>query len=272
MALFLETRQDDTQIVQVFELHEVFLDLLEANIEFNAINESVLRADFSLHERLAFLSEDTVLNESKGIVNKAFEAIKKLYQKLKDFLLRIYNWIKQKITAVYEKITSHEGKGRTVVDKGIYIHRKEIFEAIQNLVNTATTFVDKTFVSKKDNYDQIHTDTRKEIGRLTLVLKDVFTKANDEEGIVYADTNFCDFIKKLLDFFTETDKHFKSSIETIQKEANAIILERDPSGFDNIHAELIHKQEIIQFVMSTIGPVIGVICNSARLAKDQSAT
>lgn len=96
MAMFLS--EGVQQRVAAIPLDEALAGLHESTMDYAMLTEAILKADFIIHERAASLSEAVALQESDNFIVRA-------YQKIKEWLIKAWNWIKKVAKAIWAKIT-----------------------------------------------------------------------------------------------------------------------------------------------------------------------
>jgi hypothetical protein len=107
MALFL---QESTQVAPRVSLDTALLGLLEFTQEFAAFNESVLRADFIIHEQSKTLTEEAAEEKKAGLLKRAGSKLVEMFKKLKEMIKRVWAAVVARFKALWAKITGANGK------------------------------------------------------------------------------------------------------------------------------------------------------------------
>jgi hypothetical protein len=107
MALFLSEAVEQTPRVP---LDMALIGLLECTQEFAVFNESVLRADFIIHEQSKTLTEEAAEEKKTGLLKRAGSKLVELFQKLKEMIKRVWSAVVARLKALWAKITGANGK------------------------------------------------------------------------------------------------------------------------------------------------------------------
>jgi hypothetical protein len=117
MALFLQ--ESHTPAAKADTTFGLMTALCEFHQEQGNMTEAMLRADFVIHEQTRVLREaaDEAGAKAKedGLATKAWGMVKSGLQKAKELIVRIYNWIKAKLAAFWDKVKSAYGSAKTFV-------------------------------------------------------------------------------------------------------------------------------------------------------------
>jgi hypothetical protein len=120
MALFLQ--ESHTPAPKADTTFGLMNALCEFHVEQSNMTEAMLRADFVIHEQTRVLREaaDEAGAKAKedGLATKAWGMVKSGLKKAKELIIRIYNWIKAKLAAFWEKVkTAYKGAKTFVISK-----------------------------------------------------------------------------------------------------------------------------------------------------------
>jgi hypothetical protein len=106
MALFLSESVGYTKSIS---LEEALIELHSIAMEGGVLTESLLRADFIIHEQSRNLSESEQEEKKMGFFAKAWEAIKAFCKKVWMVIKRICKAIWEKLKMYWNKITGNNG-------------------------------------------------------------------------------------------------------------------------------------------------------------------
>ena len=106
MALFLSESVGHT--VELISIEEALVELHSIAMEGEVLTESLLRADFIIHEQSRELSEEVKVDKNMGFFAKAWEAIKAFARKVWETVKRVCKAIWAKIKAVYARVMGNK--------------------------------------------------------------------------------------------------------------------------------------------------------------------
>jgi hypothetical protein len=149
MALFLSESVGYTKSIS---LEEALIELHSIAMEGGVLTESLLRADFIIHEQSRNLSEtdeattskEVKVNKEMGFFAKAWEAIKAFCKKVWMVIKRICKAIWEKLKMYWNKITGNNGN-ITKPKKDIEIARLKLA-----LAQELTIISERTYPSVED--------------------------------------------------------------------------------------------------------------------------
>lgn len=103
MALFLnEAAQYGEPVLTVEEAH---LGLLEAVTHMAALNEAILVADFTIHEKHRGLEESVLQEAEAGFFKKVADSVVAFLKKVKERVVAFFRAIGEKLKALWAKLT-----------------------------------------------------------------------------------------------------------------------------------------------------------------------
>ena len=106
MALFLnESVQYDAPVLTLEEAH---LGLLEAVQHMGALNEAVLVADFTIHEKTRGLEESVIQEAEQGFFKKVATQVIEFLKKVKDKVVGFFRSVGEKLKALWAKLTGSD--------------------------------------------------------------------------------------------------------------------------------------------------------------------
>jgi hypothetical protein len=148
MALFLSESISHSSNKEISDI-DMMTSLMEAQQEMALFTESVLRADFILHEQCRTIlmeaeneGEKKVKEKEKGFMSKVWEALVKVakavwnavttvYKWIKDKAIKFWNWVQEKYAQV-KKWAIY--KYKLVKAKGYQLYLRAILAARQKLI------------------------------------------------------------------------------------------------------------------------------------------
>lgn len=142
MALFLSESVGHT--VELISIEEALVELHSIAMEGEVLTESLLRADFIIHEQSRELSEAAQIDKKMGFFAKAWEAIKAFCKKVWNVIKRVCKAVWEKLKVVWNKISGN--KGNTKKPKKD-IERARLLRAMAEDLAVAT---ERTYASKED--------------------------------------------------------------------------------------------------------------------------
>lgn len=103
MALFLS--ENTAQHEPVLTLEEASLGLFEAVDSIAELQEAVLMADFTLHERNRGLSEEVIHEAEEGFFTKVARKVKELIIKVKEKVMAFFSAVAAKVKSLWARLT-----------------------------------------------------------------------------------------------------------------------------------------------------------------------
>lgn len=142
MALFLSESVGHT--VELISIEEALVELHSIAMEGEVLTESLLRADFIIHEQSRELSEAAQVDKKMGFFAKAWEAIKAFCKKVWNVIKRVCKAVWEKLKMVWNKISGNKGNVKKP-KKAIEVARLKLALAEEMAVAT-----ERTYASKED--------------------------------------------------------------------------------------------------------------------------
>lgn len=107
MALFL-SENIDTFGYSDMTMEEAFAGLLDVESEFAELNESIMHADFIMHQNhsAGYLSEAQAANEESNFLMRIITKLKELIIKAKNAVVGFFGRIKEALAAFWRKLTA----------------------------------------------------------------------------------------------------------------------------------------------------------------------
>jgi hypothetical protein len=106
MALFLnESAQFDEPVLTVEEAH---VGLLEAVMHMGSLNEAIMVADFTIHEKNRGLEESVILEAEEGFFKKVANSVIAFLKKVKEKVVGFFRAIGEKLKALWAKLTGSD--------------------------------------------------------------------------------------------------------------------------------------------------------------------
>lgn len=228
MALFLSESISHISNKEVSDI-DMMTSLMEAQQEMAMFTESVLRADFILHEQCRTIlmeADDKEAAEAKvddkkgGFLSKIWEALKNLIKKIKDAVTTVYNWLVQKATDFWKWV------------KAKYSQVKEWFvggslESEEKALEAAKKLIEETEKKSSDLQAQKEDIAAKKaffvsVNEKTKIVKEAYalTSSELEAKIKKAQEEVSDLKKKLDATQSEHDKalaKFNSSTDKAER-------------------------------------------------------
>ena len=166
MALFLQESIDEgIYFEESISIEEAYEGLIEASMDMQDLTESLLQADFIIHEQCKVLTESEAENKKIGFLTKALmkvkEFISKLTMKIKAFILQIVNYVK----SAWEKILTK-----------LNINKQKEVEVPSGFGSLVQNIMDR--ISKGDKLALDKNANNKEIDENSKGLKDLLGKFN----------------------------------------------------------------------------------------------
>jgi hypothetical protein len=106
MALFLnESVQFDEPVLTV---EEAQCGLLEAVTHMGSLNEAIMVADFTIHEKNRGLAESVILEAEEGFFKKVANSVIAFLKKVKEKVVAFFRAIGEKLKALWAKLTGSD--------------------------------------------------------------------------------------------------------------------------------------------------------------------
>jgi hypothetical protein len=225
MALFLSESISHISNKEISDI-DMMTSLMEAQQEMAMFTESVLRADFILHEQCRTLLENEgegaqaeVDSKEKGFLSKMWDVLVKIVKIVKKAIINAYNWIKTKVQKFWNWVRKAYAHTKFWVITAGRVFRlrviRKYLEAVSYLEPKALALLgaEPNATSNAINKEKL-LDLATKFQSTSAILDEVYPE--DKEGKSRTMTT-----EEIESFTSYTEKYIddcKKSIETLEKD------------------------------------------------------